>query len=372
MKRKRHERQAAKLAWEAIQRVELCTSKEAAYEIVDQTARALGCDFVQLTCERDDASLPVLSGNLAAGSVRGGTVSGPSAIFRLSSGQGRWLTVSLGLPVDSSPAADIVFRYLQRLSLTLADRLEWLEPSSAANEVAPEASQLHSMRRTASPTRTRGEGMTARSVTEASMDKIQVHKGYAAPAAQIKSSPSSLAINPAAVKTTSHYIGALRRRFWMVLLIAVPLAIASSILVLRLPPVYVAKGEIEINPPSIDPVLSALMTHEPGRHDPSATASYVPNHEAWLRSKGLATEGRERPEHGPCDGSIRRSGVRALQVAVRPANEKHQLVHRLPGRQRPGTDQETAGNASASVREGNARRERQEARRHRQSTPRTI
>ena len=42
-------------------------------------------------------------------------VSGPSAIFRLSSGQGRWLTVSLGLPTDSSPAADIVFRYLQRL-----------------------------------------------------------------------------------------------------------------------------------------------------------------------------------------------------------------------------------------------------------------
>ena len=120
------------------------------------------------------------------------------------------------------------------------------------------------------------------------MDKIQVHKGYAAPAALKQSAPPSLPINPAAVKTTSHYIGALRRRFWMVLVIAVPMAIASSILVLRLPPVYQAKGEIEINPPAIDPVLSALMTHEPGRHDPAATASYVPNHEAWLRSKGLA------------------------------------------------------------------------------------
>ena len=29
--------------------------------------------------------------------------------------------------------------------------------------------------------------------------------------------PTSLAVNPAAVKTTSHYIKALRRRFWMVL-----------------------------------------------------------------------------------------------------------------------------------------------------------
>jgi polysaccharide biosynthesis transport protein len=32
------------------------------------------------------------------------------------------------------------------------------------------------------------------------------------------------------------------------------------------------------------------MTHEPGRHDPSVTASYVPNMEARLRSKGLAQE----------------------------------------------------------------------------------
>ena len=74
----------------------------------------------------------------------------------------------------------------------------------------------------------------------------------------------------------------------MVLLIAVPLAIASSIVVLKLPPVYMAKAEIEINPPGIDPELSALLTHEPGHRDPSITANYVPNHEAWLRSKWLA------------------------------------------------------------------------------------
>ena len=95
-------------------------------------------------------------------------------------------------------------------------------------------------------------------------------------------------MNPATVKSASHYFRALRRRFWMVLSIAMPIAITLSILVLRLPPVYMAKSEIEINPPTIDPELSALMTHEPGRHDPSITASYVPNHEAWLRSKGLA------------------------------------------------------------------------------------
>ena len=73
-------------------------------------------------------------------------MSGPSAIFRLSSGQGRWLTVSLGLPADSSPAADIVFRYLQRLSLTLAERLDWLQASTAENDVAYDASALRSRR----------------------------------------------------------------------------------------------------------------------------------------------------------------------------------------------------------------------------------
>jgi len=122
------------------------------------------------------------------------------------------------------------------------------------------------------------------------MDGIQACKGYPAPPDRSRSAPapSPLAINPAAVKTTSNYIRALRRRFWMVLAVAVPLAIASSIMVLKLPPVYMAKAEIEINPPEIDPALSTLVSHDPGQHDPSSTASYVPNHEAWLRSKWLA------------------------------------------------------------------------------------
>jgi capsular exopolysaccharide synthesis family protein len=123
---------------------------------------------------------------------------------------------------------------------------------------------------------------------EASMDGIQVHKGDAGHLSVGCAAPNGLAVNPAAVKTASHYVKALRRRVWMVLLIAVPLAIASSILVLKLPPIYMAKAEIEINPPRIDPELSALVTHDPGRRDPTITANYVPNHEAWLRSKWLA------------------------------------------------------------------------------------
>ena len=133
MKRKRQERQAAKLAWEAIQRVELCTTAQAAYEIVDQTAHAAGLRAGAVHV-RPRRCVP-------GGSVRNpcevqrqaSAVSGPSAIFRLSSGQGRWLTVSLGLPTDSSPAADIVFRYLQRLSIDTG-RAAGLAPVEHARE----------------------------------------------------------------------------------------------------------------------------------------------------------------------------------------------------------------------------------------------
>ena len=39
--------------------------------------------------------------------------------------------ISVGVPSSSVLAADIVFRYLQRLSQALSDRLERLEPSGA-------------------------------------------------------------------------------------------------------------------------------------------------------------------------------------------------------------------------------------------------
>jgi UDP-GlcNAc:undecaprenyl-phosphate GlcNAc-1-phosphate transferase len=128
--RKRQEREAAKLAWEAIQRIELCTTARAAYEIVDQAAEALGCSLVQIACSRDGTPVESPMSNPRKAAIVGELVSGPSAIFRLSSGRDLWITVSLGLPVGSSTAADIAFRYLQRLSQALADRLEWLQADS--------------------------------------------------------------------------------------------------------------------------------------------------------------------------------------------------------------------------------------------------
>ena len=124
------------------------------------------------------------------------------------------------------------------------------------------------------------------------MDGIQTYSGHSAPQSpsRLAPAPSPLALNPAAVKTTSDYMHALRRRFWMVLAVAVPLAITSSIMVLRMPSVYQAKAEIEINAPEPDSALSTLVSHDPGRRDSSNMANYVPNHEAWLKSKWLAEQ----------------------------------------------------------------------------------
>ncbi len=141
--RGRQERQAAKVAWEAIQQIELSNEIITAYEIVDRTAQSLGCDMVMIANGRPDSpvywtgsdSIKNVNMNLPAAS--------PSAVFRLSGGQGLWITVSVGLMADSALAPDIVFRYLQRLSQALAERLERLQAPTSA-PVASEATRRES------------------------------------------------------------------------------------------------------------------------------------------------------------------------------------------------------------------------------------
>jgi UDP-GlcNAc:undecaprenyl-phosphate/decaprenyl-phosphate GlcNAc-1-phosphate transferase len=132
--RRRQERQAAKLAWAAIQRVELATAITRAYEIVDQTAHSMGCEQLQISCGSPQAMAPWRrDGSIPAARPRP-SLSGPSVIFRLSGGQGLWITVSLGLPADSPIAADIVFRYLQRLCQALAERLARFQSLGSIDE----------------------------------------------------------------------------------------------------------------------------------------------------------------------------------------------------------------------------------------------
>jgi UDP-GlcNAc:undecaprenyl-phosphate GlcNAc-1-phosphate transferase len=128
MVRGRQERRAAKLTWEAIQRIELCDSASAAFEIVERTARLLGCELIQVSCAAAASPLATPAcDDLRELAYPTNEVSAPAAIFRLSGGEGLWITVRVELGRELDLAADIVFRYLERLGQALAGRLEWFQ-----------------------------------------------------------------------------------------------------------------------------------------------------------------------------------------------------------------------------------------------------
>ena len=113
--RRRQERQAAKLAWEAIQRIELCATARAAYEIVDQTAQALGCELVQIACGRDESPVTSPSHDPAKAAVLSELGVGAVGDLPTLRWPGPLDHGEPGPAGERSPAADIVFRYLQRL-----------------------------------------------------------------------------------------------------------------------------------------------------------------------------------------------------------------------------------------------------------------
>jgi polysaccharide biosynthesis transport protein len=119
------------------------------------------------------------------------------------------------------------------------------------------------------------------------MDAIQPYRGQQATPSPVRAAATALAVNPAAVKTTSDYFRALRRRIWMVLAVAVPLAVLSCTYIQRMPSIYLVKAEIEVNAPDYDPVLSTLVSHEIGRRDAGSQALYIPNRAAQLKSARL-------------------------------------------------------------------------------------
>jgi UDP-GlcNAc:undecaprenyl-phosphate/decaprenyl-phosphate GlcNAc-1-phosphate transferase len=136
--RGRQERFAAKVTWEAIQRIELCTAPPDVCEIVERTTRTLGCDPLQITCTYEGAPVVEPEKGLLVPATPP-AVSGSSAVFRLSSGQDLLLTVALQQNSGSPLAADIAFRFLQRLSLAAAERLErLLEVEPGEDEADPE------------------------------------------------------------------------------------------------------------------------------------------------------------------------------------------------------------------------------------------
>lgn len=133
--RGKQERQAAKVTWEAIQRIELCEDIDCVWEIVHRSTKALGCDALRLSCQRRGRTIYQHATADIEGPDAWEQLSGPTASFRLSSGQDLLLAVSLHQAPESPVAADIAFRFLQRLSLATAERLERL---MAAREAVPQ------------------------------------------------------------------------------------------------------------------------------------------------------------------------------------------------------------------------------------------
>jgi len=94
----------------------------------------------------------------------------------------------------------------------------------------------------------------------------------------------------APLKSASDYLRALRRRCWLVALVALVVGVAGTLFVLRLPPVYRVSAQVLIEPPQFDPLLAGIVANDGARPDPQATAQYIPNRLAHLRSKALANE----------------------------------------------------------------------------------
>ena len=126
MTRKRQERFAAKATWEAIQRIELCEDLEKVWQILLDTTATLGCDALKLSCHREGRSVFQHTAGDVEAPDPSGQLSGPTASFRLSCGQDLLLAIALHQANDSPVAADIAFRFLQRLSLATAERMERL------------------------------------------------------------------------------------------------------------------------------------------------------------------------------------------------------------------------------------------------------
>ena len=137
--RGKQERFAAKVTWEAIQRIELSETVAGIWDIMGNATAKLGCDHLRLTCRRDGRPVFEGEGPGAPAEAEGaGELSGPTATFRLSSGRDLTLIVSLRQSESSALAADIAFRFMQRLSLASAERLERLFSAGPESARSPE------------------------------------------------------------------------------------------------------------------------------------------------------------------------------------------------------------------------------------------
>ncbi|AMV35809.1 GumC family protein [Planctomyces sp. SH-PL62] len=101
------------------------------------------------------------------------------------------------------------------------------------------------------------------------------------------------------MKTPGHYLGALRRRFWLALIVAVPMGTLTSIWALRQPKIYQAVAQIRIEQPHYDAALSTLVSRDIGPVDSATQTSYATDLVTDLQGRGLADKVLSNTRLGP-------------------------------------------------------------------------
>ena len=92
-------------------------------------------------------------------------------------------------------------------------------------------------------------------------------------------------------KTPSDLLRAARRGFPVVLALTALFGALGAAYVMKMPPVFRAVGQIQIEPPRFDPNLTIILGNNANSpNDREATERFVPNRLAWLQGRTLARE----------------------------------------------------------------------------------
>jgi succinoglycan biosynthesis transport protein ExoP len=98
-------------------------------------------------------------------------------------------------------------------------------------------------------------------------------------------------------KGAGDYLRALKRRLWLVVLVALGVILPGSAYVLRRPNIYRVFSSIRIEPPVFDERVATIVPHAGvGQTSREAAEKYVPNQISDLRSRWLAEEVVADPE----------------------------------------------------------------------------
>ena len=105
------------------------------------------------------------------------------------------------------------------------------------------------------------DGIQTYNATTATQAPAPAHTHFGPPIVATVHGPSGHHSGPnaSAVKLPTDYLHAIRRRIWLVLLVALPLAAVGTLLVLRLPPIYSVTAVITVEPPKTDPAIRNLV-----------------------------------------------------------------------------------------------------------------